>query len=102
MTAGCIKDTSSFEKDRVADNLPLFIEKFTEKPDNLSRPQRKKGLPHTLIVAGAGLRAADLTRAVKKFQGKDNLVAKLVSSATDVSDPTRQKLTLVVCQAHQD
>merc|ERR1712054_488419 len=86
LPAGCIKDTSSFEKDRVADNLPLFIEKFTDKPDNLSRPQRKKGLPHTLIVAGAGLRAADLTRAVKKFHGKDNLVAKLFAKHIKIEE----------------
>ncbi|KAI6779997.1 uncharacterized protein J7T54_007473 [Emericellopsis cladophorae] len=68
------------------DNLPLFIEQFTDKPDSLSRPQRKKGLPHTLIVAGAGLRAADLTRAVKKFQGKDNLVAKLFAKHIKIEE----------------
>ena len=38
---------------------------------------KEKGSPHTLIVAGAGLRAANLTRAMKKFKPKEGLVAKL-------------------------
>lgn len=60
-------------------NLSAFIEKFTEKSESLSKPPKKKGAPHTLIVAGAGLRAADIVRAVRKFQTKDSSIAKLVS-----------------------
>lgn len=60
--AGSIKDTSSWQENRTLPNLPAFIESFTEKPENLSRPPRKKGSPHTLIVAAAGLRAADIAR----------------------------------------
>ena len=37
----------------------------------------ERGTPHTLVVAGAGLRAADLTRALRKYQTKHALVAKL-------------------------
>lgn len=62
LAAGCIKDTSSWQQDRTLDNLPAFIENFTDKPESLSKPPKKKGEPHTLIVAGAGLRAADLVR----------------------------------------
>ena len=36
-----------------------------------------KGHPHTIIVAAAGLRAADLTRALRQFQTKESMVAKL-------------------------
>jgi protein CMS1 len=37
------------------------------------------GTPHTLIITAAALRATDLARAVKKFQKKDFVVAKLFS-----------------------
>jgi protein CMS1 len=43
----------------------------------LSDAPQEKGHPHTLIVAGAGIRAVDLIRAVRKFQTKEALVAKL-------------------------
>lgn len=43
----------------------------------MSDVAQEQGHPHTLVVAGAGLRAADLTRALRKFQTKDALVAKL-------------------------
>jgi hypothetical protein len=44
--------------------LPDFLEKFTDEPERLSRASKKHGKPHTLIVAGAGLRAANLVRYV--------------------------------------
>ena len=60
--AGSITDTSSWQETRSLEKLPGFIEKFTEKPETLTKPPKKKGAPHTLIVAGAGLRAANITR----------------------------------------
>lgn len=35
------------------------------------------GTPHTIIITAAALRATDLARAVKKFQTKESMVAKL-------------------------
>lgn len=43
----------------------------------MKRCSEATGTPHTLIIAAAALRAADLTRAVRKFQSKENAVAKL-------------------------
>ena len=43
----------------------------------LDAAPRSNGTPHTLVVASAGLRAADLTRALRVFQSKDAQVAKL-------------------------
>ena len=64
------------------DHLPDFLEKFAgprrkKKGQRLSDAPKENGHPHTLIVAGAGLRAADLVRALRKFQTKEALVAKL-------------------------
>lgn len=60
--AGSITDTSSWQEQRVLTNLPDFLEQFSEDKEALSRSSKKPGSPHTLIVAGAGLRAADIVR----------------------------------------
>lgn len=75
-------DTTAFSQDRVTDKLPDFLEQFAgsrrkKKGKKLSDAPQEKGSPHTLVVAGAGLRAADLTRALRKFQTKESMVAKL-------------------------
>jgi len=44
------------------DKFPDFLEKVSEDPEGLKKAPKKKGSPHTLIVAGAGLRAADIVR----------------------------------------
>lgn len=94
--ANSIKDSTSWEKPRSLENLPGFLEAFAGESEKLDEAPKKVGSPHTLIVAGAGLRAADLVRyersepsptlrransvnrAVRKFQKKGNTVAKLV------------------------
>ncbi len=60
--AACIADTTEWRSDRTLDKLPTFIETFTKDKDSLRRTPVAKGAPHTLIVAGAGLRAADIVR----------------------------------------
>ncbi|KAH9832440.1 U3-containing 90S pre-ribosomal complex subunit [Teratosphaeria destructans] len=83
-----ITDTTSFPKDRKTDEFPAFLEAFAGEqrnskrgkkgqPGGLANASKDPGSPHTLVVAGAGLRAADLTRALRKFQTKDSMVAKL-------------------------
>lgn len=79
--ANAIKDTTSWTEPRSTDKLAAFLEKFAEKPEKLPTAPEKKGTPHTIIVAGAGLRAADIVRAVRGFQTKKSTVAKLVSLA---------------------
>jgi protein CMS1 len=91
LAANSIRDTTSWQEPRTLEKLPDFIEMFAENPEDLSKAPKKNGAPHTLIVAGAGLRAADIVRAVRKFSGKDNSVAKLVSV---LSLRCRQSLTV--------
>lgn len=65
------------------ENLPAFIEQFkderrSDKPGKtLSDAVKQKSTPHTIVIAASGIRAADLTRALRKFQTKDSLIAKL-------------------------
>jgi protein CMS1 len=74
-----IKDSSSFKEDRTLPNLPQFLEKFTEKPEILAKTPKANGAPHTIVVTSGGLRAANIVRALRKYQTKDCTVAKLVS-----------------------
>lgn len=82
--AGAIRDTTSFAETRVKEKLPEFLESCVAGESEIEQKRlgsapKEKGAPHTIVVASAGLRAADLVRAARKFQKKDNVVAKLVS-----------------------
>jgi len=89
ISAGSIRDTSSWGKIRTLDNLPGFLEKFSQNPTKLWSASKKNGAPHTIIVAGAGLRAADLARIIRKFQTKDATVAKLFAKHIKMKDAVR-------------
>ncbi|KMQ47898.1 hypothetical protein HL42_1398 [Trichophyton rubrum] len=71
-------DTSSWESSRELDNMPSFLKAFSPgKGESLSKASEVKGSPHTLVVTLAGLRAAEITRALRQFQNQDCAVAKL-------------------------
>lgn len=60
--ATAIRDSTSWQKPRSLENLPEFLESFAGESEKLEAATKKTGSPHTIIVAGAGLRAADLVR----------------------------------------
>ncbi|KAJ5692176.1 Protein CMS1, partial [Penicillium macrosclerotiorum] len=70
-------DTSSFTEPRSLDKLPDFLKAFSPKGADLSKASETKGSPHTLVVSSAGLRAADVVRALRTFQNKESIVGKL-------------------------
>ena len=81
-----ILDTTAFSEPRSTDKLPAFLNQFAaaskggkdrRKPQKLSSAPNIEGSPHTLVIAGAGLRAADLTRVLRVYQTKECMVAKL-------------------------
>ena len=61
-TATAIQDTTPWNMPRSLENLPSFLEKFSGNATKLRSASKKNGTPHTIIVAAAGLRAADITR----------------------------------------
>ncbi|KAJ2895165.1 csm1-like protein [Zalerion maritima] len=71
-----IYDTTSFQSPRTLDNMPSFIEEFAFTKDIMKAPKKEKGAPHTIIVAGGGMRAAGVVRTMRKFQSGDVKVAK--------------------------
>ncbi|KAI9716086.1 MAG: hypothetical protein M1812_005513 [Candelaria pacifica] len=84
-----IQDTSAWENLRDLKNLPDFLERYSTKSGkkkNLSAASKAKGAPHTIVVAAAGLRAADLARTLRVFQNKDSTVAKLFAKHIKLKD----------------
>ena len=60
-----LRDTSDWAKLRTLNNLPEFLKHFTfgtPRSGRLSVASARRGSPHTLVITGAGLRAADITR----------------------------------------
>ncbi|KAI9668354.1 MAG: hypothetical protein M1829_005558, partial [Trizodia sp. TS-e1964] len=84
-----IQDTSSWEMDRDPQNIPQFLEHFSTKSggsNKLSWASKSKGSPHTLAITTSGMRAAELTRALRTFQSKDSAVAKLFAKHLKIED----------------
>lgn len=61
-TANAITDGTDFTEQRTLEKLPDFLAKFCKNPESLGKASKKKGTPHSIIVTGAGLRAADIVR----------------------------------------
>ncbi|KAJ5910146.1 Protein CMS1 [Penicillium tannophilum] len=70
-------DTSAYTEPRTLEKLPEFLKTFSPKGSDLSKASEQKGTPHTLVITGAGLRAADIVRALRPFQTKESIVGKL-------------------------
>ncbi|KAF2460270.1 U3-containing 90S pre-ribosomal complex subunit-domain containing protein [Lineolata rhizophorae] len=70
-----IRDTVNWKKDRTMENLPTFLEH--EAAEDLRTDPKVPGCPTTLVITSAGIRAADLTRALRTFQMNGCTVAKL-------------------------
>ncbi|KAI1351090.1 U3-containing 90S pre-ribosomal complex subunit-domain containing protein [Xylaria sp. FL0043] len=86
ISPNAIKDSSSFSKPRNLENLPAFLEAHAKDPKALGDAPKENGSPHTIIVTGAGLRAAELARAVRKFQTKNVTVGKLFAKHIKIED----------------
>jgi protein CMS1 len=103
-SANAVLDTSSWEEPRTLENLPKFLQNFAEPREKLNVPPKDKGSPHTIVVAGAGLRAADVTRfvffslwmlsilslitsrALRSFSSKEGAVTKLFAKHIKIKE----------------
>ncbi|KAI0534401.1 U3-containing 90S pre-ribosomal complex subunit-domain containing protein [Xylaria digitata] len=86
ISPNAIKDSSSFSKPRNLENLPAFLEAHAKNPKALEDAPKENGSPHTIIVTGAGLRAAEIARAVRKYQSKKITVGKLFAKHIKIED----------------
>ncbi|KAK2743402.1 hypothetical protein FQN57_004867 [Myotisia sp. PD_48] len=72
------RDTSSWKSKRKLENMPDFLKTFSsDHGASLSQASEINGDPHTLVITLAGLRAAEITRALRQFQNQECAVAKL-------------------------
>jgi protein CMS1 len=60
--AHAIRDATAWPSERTLDNLAPFLESMADGRGMDS--VKEQGCPHTLVVAAAGLRAADIARSV--------------------------------------
>ncbi|KAI1427159.1 U3-containing 90S pre-ribosomal complex subunit-domain containing protein [Xylaria sp. FL1777] len=86
ISPNAIKDSSSFAEPRTLENLPAFLEAHAKNPKTLGGAPKENGSPHTLIVTGAGLRAAEVVRAVRKYQSKEVTVGKLFAKHIKIEE----------------
>ncbi|KAG0632793.1 U3-containing 90S pre-ribosomal complex subunit-domain containing protein [Tuber brumale] len=77
-------DTTAFTSPRTLRNFPAYLESFSKFA--LIKSAAMPGTPHTLILTLAAVRATDLARAVRKYQTKDSLVAKLFAKHIKLKD----------------
>jgi len=75
LPAKSVMDTDSWTEPRTSDNLAAFVRHIANKGEKLEEApstadESETGAPHTLIIAASGIRAADLTRALRDFQSK--------------------------------
>ncbi|KAI0450328.1 U3-containing 90S pre-ribosomal complex subunit-domain containing protein [Xylaria acuta] len=86
ISPNAIRDSSSFSEPRNLENLPAFLEAHAENPKALGDAPKENGSPHTIIVTGAGLRAAEVARAVRQFQSKKVTVGKLFAKHIKIEE----------------
>ncbi|KAI5801704.1 U3-containing 90S pre-ribosomal complex subunit-domain containing protein [Peziza echinospora] len=80
LPASVFVDSTGWPKARNLENYPDFLEAYSKvkgRGASLKKPREKNACPHTFVVTAAALRAADVNRALKKFQSKESHVAKL-------------------------
>ncbi|KAL8872497.1 MAG: hypothetical protein Q9174_001884 [Haloplaca sp. 1 TL-2023] len=90
-TEAAILDTSEWSGGRRLHSLPDFLLYFLQRgkgPNSLESASSRPGEPHTLVVAAAALRAADLIRVLRQFQTKEATVAKLFAKHIKLKDAT--------------
>ncbi|KIW74039.1 hypothetical protein PV04_02107 [Phialophora macrospora] len=79
-------DTTDYDKDRVAANLPDFIERFSAEGKSGLSACDEKASPHTLVVTSSGIRTADLYRELRVFQNGEAKVGKLIAKHMKLKD----------------
>ncbi|KAI1001010.1 hypothetical protein K3495_g7186 [Podosphaera aphanis] len=84
--ASYITESTSWNQPRTLENLPSFLENFSENTQKLWSAPMANGTPHTIIVTGAGLRAADIARSVRKFPVKEAKVARLFAKHIKIQE----------------
>ncbi|OAG39325.1 hypothetical protein AYO21_06529 [Fonsecaea monophora] len=71
-------DTTSYTKERLAANLPDFLEQFSAGGKEGLSICEEVGSPHTIVLAMSGMRIADLMRELRVFKSQGSKVGKFM------------------------
>ena len=69
-------DTTSFKQPHALEQFPDFLTKFAGGRESLVQNVTPSS-PHTLVICSSGIRAADVTRALRTFKTDQSAIAKL-------------------------
>ena len=70
--------------------MPVFLEYCTgQARSEFAKASESKGSPHTIVLCGAAIRAADVTRAMRCYQSKEISVAKLFAKHIKLKDAVK-------------
>lgn len=99
-----IRDTSGFDRDRTMENMPDFLRQYSSG-DPADTPEAK-GSPHTIVVSGAGILCADLTRILRVFESsKETHILKLFAKHQKIEEAAqklaRSRTPIVVGTPHR-
>nr|AVI60840.1 P-loop containing nucleoside triphosphate hydrolase [Morchella crassipes] len=90
LPASLFTDTTQWTSQRTLANLPNYLEKCCRvagaKKFRLDRAAEEKGAPHTLVITSAALRASRIASALRKYQAKEAMVAKLFAKHIKVAE----------------
>ncbi|RMD40248.1 hypothetical protein DV735_g4883, partial [Chaetothyriales sp. CBS 134920] len=88
LPSSVFRDTTGFKDPHVADQLPNFLISQTSSPDCLKTCEGTAS-PHTAVLAAAGMRVADLYRALVVFNTKEVKVGKLITKHMKLGEMTK-------------
>ncbi|KHJ33518.1 hypothetical protein EV44_g4429 [Erysiphe necator] len=86
ISASFIVNTVSWQKPRSLENLPQFLEQYSEDVKKLWSASKKNGAPHSLVIACAGLRASEIARFIRRYPKKEAKVAKLFAKHIKIQE----------------
>ncbi|RMZ84329.1 hypothetical protein DV738_g521, partial [Chaetothyriales sp. CBS 135597] len=88
LPSSAFRDTTGFKDPHVAEQLPNFLTSNTSSPDSLKTCEGTAS-PHTVVLAAAGMRVADLYRALIVFNTKEVKVGKLITKHMKLAQMTK-------------
>jgi protein CMS1 len=85
LSSNVFRDTTEFEGPRIAARFPDFLRQYVKPPSALTECDGAAS-PHTAVIVSAGMRVADLYRALLTFNTETSKVGKLIAKHMKLSE----------------
>ena len=104
LSASAWSSTADWSKPRDLDHLPDFLEHHSasgKKLSGLAWAPESNGAPHTILVTGAALRAADISRCAQPTTAMGGISMLMDDQGRSQIPVQRCCSSKALCQAHQ-